>query len=90
VGCKALASSLALAQIARLRDYFTSHLKWRRTIEPCVLAALYTTGCMVLPLFFPCTPTTCVVDEVGEQLCFRVCKLQVAGSVSRSACGLVS
>jgi hypothetical protein len=66
VGCKALASSLALAQIARLRDYFTSHLKWRRIIEPCVLAALYTTGCMVLPLFFPCTPTTCVVDEVGE------------------------
>jgi hypothetical protein len=34
-------------------------------IEPCVLALLYTTGCMVLPLLFPCTPTECVFDGVS-------------------------
>lgn len=53
-----------LLQIARLRDALISHLKWKRMIEPIVLAALYTTGCMVLPLFFPCTPTTCIMDAV--------------------------
>ena len=32
--------------------------------EPCILAVLYTTGCMVLPLFFPCTPTECQEIQV--------------------------
>lgn len=58
------ASRVALAhaaQIARLRDALMGHLKWKRMIEPVALALIYTTGAMVLPLFFPCTPTECVV-----------------------------
>ena len=46
-------------KISRLRDSFMSHMKWRRMIEPCLLVILWTTGAMVLPLFFPCTPTEC-------------------------------
>ena len=41
-------------KISRLRDSFMSHMKWRRMIEPCLLVILWTTGAMVLPLFFPC------------------------------------
>ena len=46
-------------KISRLRDSMLSHLKWRRVLEPCLLVLLWTTGAMVLPLFFPCTPTEC-------------------------------
>mmetsp|Transcript_13128 Transcript_13128/g.35103 ORF Transcript_13128/g.35103 Transcript_13128/m.35103 type:complete len:785 (-) Transcript_13128:79-2433(-) len=57
--------------IVRKRDKLlgSSPHRWRRMIEPCVLAVLYTTGCMVLPLFVPCTPTECVVDQTGAMLC---------------------
>ena len=47
----------------------TGHLKWKRAIEPCALAAVYITGVMLLPLFFPCTPAECVVDAAGEMQC---------------------
>jgi hypothetical protein len=31
--------------------------------EPCVLIVLFVTLGMLLPLFFPCTPTQCVVIQ---------------------------
>jgi hypothetical protein len=37
--------------------------KWKRLIEPCALTALYITGVMLLPMFFPCTPTECFIDQ---------------------------
>ena len=36
--------------------------------EPCILAVLFTTGTMVLPLFFPCTPTECQEVQVRPDL----------------------
>lgn len=47
-------------KISRLRDVLLSRFKWRRCIEPCVLAVVYVTGTMLLPRLFPCTPTHCV------------------------------
>eukprot|EP00955_Chlamydomonas_euryale_P054248 355754-Chlamydomonas_euryale.AAC.10 len=51
------------SQISRLRLDLSSHLKWGRMVEPIVLTVLYTTICMVLPLFFPCTPTECLEND---------------------------
>ena len=31
--------------------------------EPCVIMGLFVTFGMLLPLFFPCTPTACVVSQ---------------------------
>uniref|UniRef100_A0A7R9VET4 Chloride channel protein n=1 Tax=Chlamydomonas euryale TaxID=1486919 RepID=A0A7R9VET4_9CHLO len=50
-------------KISRLRLDLSSHLKWGRMVEPIVLTVLYTTICMVLPLFFPCTPTECLEND---------------------------
>ena len=52
----------------RARDALLGGAKWRRCVEPCVLVVIYVTGTMVLPLFFPCTPTKCVIHE-GEVYC---------------------
>ncbi|MEW5318605.1 MAG: hypothetical protein WDW38_009815 [Sanguina aurantia] len=56
-------------KVARLRDSIVFDFRWGRCIEPCVLTVLYITGCMVLPLFFPCTPTECLFDQNGEMQC---------------------
>lgn len=55
-------------RVCRARDALLGHGKWRRCIEPCVLVVIYVTGTMVLPLFFPCTPTKCVIHQ-GEVYC---------------------
>ena len=60
---------LPLPQVVRLREMLTSHLRWKRAIEPCVLAGVYITGCMLLPLFFPCTPAECHIDAHGQMKC---------------------
>lgn len=54
--------------MSRLRHELSAHLKWGRMVEPIVLTVLYITVCMVLPLFFPCTPTECL-EENGVLYC---------------------
>ncbi|GLI66383.1 hypothetical protein VaNZ11_010174 [Volvox africanus] len=68
-GLVAIAFTIANIKLARLRSMLTGHLKWKRAIEPCILAAVYITGCMLLPLFFDCTSTECVIDERGDMQC---------------------
>ncbi|EFJ51659.1 hypothetical protein VOLCADRAFT_56749, partial [Volvox carteri f. nagariensis] len=67
-GLMAIAFTIANIKVTRLRSMLTGHLRWKRAIEPCVLAAMYITGCMVLPLFFPCTSTECVIDDLATLL----------------------
>lgn len=55
-------------KVTRLRDATLGRTKWRRCVEPCVLAALYVTGTMLLPRLFPCTPTHCVAYQ-GQVYC---------------------
>ncbi len=55
-------------RVCRARDTLLGATKWRRLAEPCVLVVIYVTGTMVLPLFFPCTPTKCVIYE-GQVYC---------------------
>lgn len=62
-GCLGIIFTVLNLKIARVRDAMVTGLKWKRMIEPCVLVVLYVTGSMVLPLFFPCTPTHCVVHK---------------------------
>lgn len=64
-GCLAVVFTLLNLKIARLRDALTPSVRWKRMIEPCVVAVLFTTGSLLLPLAFPCTPTDCVTYEVG-------------------------
>ncbi|GIL61585.1 hypothetical protein Vafri_16055 [Volvox africanus] len=68
-GLMAIAFTIANIKLTRLRSMLTGHLKWRRAIEPCLVAAVYITGCMLLPLFFDCTSTECVIDELGDMQC---------------------
>ncbi|PNW78323.1 hypothetical protein CHLRE_09g402051v5 [Chlamydomonas reinhardtii] len=68
-GLLAVIFTVANIKVTRLRAMLTGHLKWKRAIEPCALAAVYITGVMLLPLFFPCTPAECVVDAAGEMQC---------------------
>ncbi|KAG2428222.1 hypothetical protein HXX76_011901 [Chlamydomonas incerta] len=68
-GLLAVIFTVANIKVTRLRAMLTGHLKWKRAIEPCVLAAVYITGVMALPLFFPCTPAECVIDDAGEMQC---------------------
>ena len=55
-------------RVCRARDAVLGGAKWRRCLEPCALVAVYVTGTMVLPLFFPCTPTKCVIRD-GQVFC---------------------
>ena len=50
--------------MARFRQDFFKHKdpKWRM-MEPCALIVLFVTLGMVLPLFFRCTPTQCVIMQ---------------------------
>ncbi|KAG2489363.1 hypothetical protein HYH03_012193 [Edaphochlamys debaryana] len=68
-GLLAIVFTVANIKVTRLRAMLSGHLRWKRAIEPCVLAAVYITGCMLLPLLFPCTPAECIVDAKGEMQC---------------------
>jgi chloride channel 7 len=63
-GLVGIVFTLLNLKVSRLRDLlFTGRSKWHRMAEPCILAVLYATGSMVLPLFFPCSQTQCVTFE---------------------------
>jgi len=72
-------------RVCRARDALLGGTKWHRLVEPCVLVVIYVTGTMVLPLFFPCTPTKCVVYE-GQVYC----DVQGSGASSSGSGGAVS
>eukprot|EP00201_Polytomella_parva_P018682 CAMPEP_0175063792 /NCGR_PEP_ID=MMETSP0052_2-20121109/14961_1 /TAXON_ID=51329 ORGANISM="Polytomella parva, Strain SAG 63-3" /NCGR_SAMPLE_ID=MMETSP0052_2 /ASSEMBLY_ACC=CAM_ASM_000194 /LENGTH=330 /DNA_ID=CAMNT_0016330045 /DNA_START=408 /DNA_END=1396 /DNA_ORIENTATION=- len=65
-GLLAVLFTVANTRMARLRNHLHPVLRVgrRRVVEAAVLAALYVTGCMMLPLFFPCTRTECVILSV--------------------------
>ena len=37
----------------------------RQLLEPIIVVGLFVTSAMILPLFFPCTQTDCVIEQVG-------------------------
>ncbi|GAX85776.1 hypothetical protein CEUSTIGMA_g13191.t1 [Chlamydomonas eustigma] len=86
-GLLAIAFTLLNLKVSRMRDILTSHLKWGRMWEPCILAVLYTTVCMLLPLFFPCTPTEC--QEIGGVL-YCETGLQGGSGISSNRTGLTN
>jgi chloride channel 7 len=67
-------------RVCRARGALSRGLRWGRCLEPCVLALVYVTGAMLLPLFFPCTPTQCVAAG-GEVYCGQ----DVSGIVNATA-----
>lgn len=40
----------------------------RRLLEPVIIVGLFMTTAMILPLFFPCTQTDCVIEQVRMAL----------------------
>jgi chloride channel 7 len=67
-------------RVCRARGALSRGLRWGRCLEPCLLALIYVTGAMLLPLFFPCTPTQCV-SAGGEVYCGQ----DVSGIVNATA-----
>ena len=69
-GGTAVVFTAANLKINALREALTPRggPPWRRMIEPCVLALLFTTGSMLLPRASPCTPTECVTFQ-GQVYC---------------------
>lgn len=67
-------------RVCRARGALSRGLRWGRCLEPCLLALVYVTGAMLLPLFFPCTPTQCV-SAGGEVYCGQ----DVSGIVNATA-----
>ena len=51
-------------RVTRLRGRLLK-TKRARLLEPCVLIVVFTTLGTILPLFFPCLPTQCVIIQ-GE------------------------
>ena len=66
--CGAIAGVMAIAftfinlRVTRLRAELLK-TKAARMAEPCVLILVFVTIGMVLPLFFPCTPTQCIIIQ---------------------------
>lgn len=64
-GVLAIAFTAVNLKVARLREAVLTKKSTLRMAEPCVIMAVFVTLGMLLPLAFPCTPTSCVVRE-GE------------------------
>lgn len=63
-GLMAIAFSFVNLRVTRLRREFLRS-KYQKMAEPLILIALFVTIGTILPLFFPCTPTQCVIIQ-GE------------------------
>lgn len=63
-GLAAIAFTVLNLRVTRLRSKLLK-TKRARLLEPCVLIAVFTTVGTILPLFFPCLPTQCVIIQ-GE------------------------
>ena len=64
-GLLAIAFTAVNLKAARLRDAVLTKNQKLRMAEPLVIIAVFVTLGMLLPLAFPCTPTSCVMRE-GE------------------------
>lgn len=64
-----------LLQVSRFRAEFINPNKLFRMAEPCIMIVLFVTLSMVLPLFFPCTPTqvTACACPCSEICCIEPC-----------------
>lgn len=63
--CAILFTILNLKVVRARAEFFRGKpAKWRMA-EPCLLIIIFVTLGMILPLFFPCTPTQCVIIQ-GE------------------------
>ena len=63
-GLLAIVFTFINLKVTRLRAALL-RTKFQRMMEPCVLIVLFVTIGTILPLFFPCTPTQCVIIQ-GE------------------------
>lgn len=63
-GLLAIVFTLINLRVARLRAELLK-TKFQKMLEPCVLIVFFVTITTVLPLFFPCTPTQCIIIQ-GE------------------------
>jgi len=63
-GLVAIAFTFINLRVTRVRAAFLK-TKTQRMMEPCVLIVLFVTIGTVMPLFFPCTPTQCIIIQ-GE------------------------
>lgn len=66
----AVLSFLAITQVVRARaEFFRGKpAKWRMA-EPCLLIIIFVTLGMILPLFFPCTPTQVPSEPESDLIC---------------------
>lgn len=64
-GLLAIAFTAMNLKAARFREAVLTKNKRLRMTEPLVIIAVFVTMGMLLPLAFPCTPTSCVMRE-GE------------------------
>lgn len=64
-GLLAIGFTVMNLNVIRFRNAVINRDKRMRMAEPCVLIIVFVTLGMLLPLFFPCTPTQCVVLQ-GE------------------------
>lgn len=58
--------TIANLKVARLRQAFMQGNKRWQIMEPCILIGAFVVLGMLLPLFFPCTPTQCVQTYNGQ------------------------
>jgi chloride channel 7 len=63
-GLAAIAFTVLNMRVTRLRSRFLK-TKQAKLMEPCVLIVVFITIGTILPLFFPCLPTQCVIIQ-GE------------------------
>ena len=59
-------------KLVRLRDAVFSKDKRLKLLEPLLIITIFVTLGMLLPLAFPCTPTSCVMREGEARPCHRV------------------
>ncbi|KAL4443355.1 hypothetical protein ABPG75_011092 [Micractinium tetrahymenae] len=65
-GICAILFTIINLKVARARqEFFKGRPAQWRMAEPCLLIVIFVTLGMMLPLFFPCTPTQCVIIQ-GE------------------------
>lgn len=65
-GLAAIAFTLINLRVVRFRAEVLRTQR-QKMMEPCILIILFVTLGMILPLFFPCTPTQCVIIQ-GETM----------------------
>ena len=66
-GTLAIAFTALNLKVARLREAIFTKDKRLKILEPLVIITVFVSLGMLLPLAFPCTPTSCVIREGESQ-----------------------